>query len=169
MSRSCVFAALALLFAAPMWAQEVPTDASGLLAWHLAHEGAPETATDAAWRAYVYVQAGAEGEVRAAATQLETLSPGDPDADRFRLEADCWSPATREQGLRRADAWLTAHAEADAGSVARVQTLRDFLAAETDRAAISRSADVAAGWLPFLALAAFALMTFGAWRLLLRE
>jgi len=168
-SRSCFSTVIALLCAAPIWAQEVPTDASGLLRWHLAHEGAPETAEDAAWRAYVYVQAGAEGEVRAAAAQLETLSPDDPDAERFRLEADCWSPATREQGLRRADSWLTAHADTDASSAARVQTLRDFLAAEIDRAAVSRSADVAAGWLPLVALAAFSLMTLGTWRLLLRE
>ncbi len=168
MSRGCVLAALALLCAGPMWAQEVPTDASELLRWHLAHEAAPQTAEEAAWRAYVYVQAGAEGEVRAAAAQLEALSPGDPDADRFRLEADCWSPSTREQGLRRADAWLTVHADADANSVARVRTLQAFLTAETERAAGIRSADAAAGWLPVLALGAFALMSFGAWRLFLR-
>lgn len=157
--------------AAPVAAQQpaAPADAAALLRWHLDHEAPPADAEDAAFRTWVYVQAGAEGEVRASAAQLERLAGDDVQAGLFRLEADCWSPRGRAAGLRRAADWLQRHeGQADPARVARVRLLYDFLQSEEERAAGVRRADAAAGWVPGLALAAFVAMALAVGRLLRR-
>jgi hypothetical protein len=136
-------------------------DARALLAWHLEQAAPPADSEDAAWRAYVYLAAGADGEARAAAARLDTLDPGSADSARFRVEADTRSPLTRDAALRDAEAWLAEHGGGDDAAVRRVEVLRDFLREDRSRRDAVSRADARAGWLPLLSLLTVGLLAWG--------
>ena len=140
---------------------QAPADARALLGWHLEQDAPVADAAGAAWRAYVYLSAGADGEARAAAATLDSLQPGSADAARFRVEADTRSPATRDAALRGAEAWLARPGAADEPAVERMRVLTEFLAADHERRARIARADTRAGWLPAGALLLVGLLAYG--------
>jgi len=177
--------------------QAPPHDAKSLLAYHL--EAAPRAAAQLAalerpdlspaarseaveelrWQAYVYLQAGAEGELLPLLDglgQVEKSKPGEDlradlrratlaDAERFRIQAACWSPDHYGQGLALASGWAARYpnaSEAESGSVAAMEEyLRGRL---QDREEIRRQA-ASLLWYPLLSL----LLLLGLGRLLWRQ
>lgn len=134
---------LGLVGAVPMAAQEgpaLPQDARSLLLYQRSLEGLAPTvrASDAhtLQRAYVYLLAGAEGELR---EEIQNLSEEHPDALRFALQADCWNPHTFADGRRRAVTWLARHSDRSAAEVEDVTAVQEWLEeAETRREDLQR-------------------------------
>ncbi len=178
-------------------AQAPPQDAQSLLRYHL--EAAPraeaqlaaltapglspqrrsEAVEELRWQAYVYLQAGAEGELLPlldGLAKVEQTKPGVElpadlhqatlaDAERFRIQAACWSPEQYSTGLALATAWSGRHPKASEAESSSVAAMKDYLENRLqDREEIqSRAASLL--WYPLLSL----LLLLGLGRLLWRQ
>lgn len=150
----------------PLLAQEAsravvqaPQDARSLLRYHLEaapraqaqlaamgstalnHETRMRAIEELRWQAYVYLQAGAEGELLPLLDGLDLIAQEAPDsaipaalreasladAERFRVQAACWSPDQYALGLHLAEFWASRHATASAAEAASVQSMKDYL------------------------------------------
>jgi hypothetical protein len=178
-------------------AQSQPQDARSLLSYHL--EAAPraeaqlaalatsglspearsEAVAELRWQAYVYLQAGAEGELLPlldGLAKVEQVEPGVDlpadlhdatlaDAERFRIQAACWSPDQYSAGLDLATAWAGRHPKASEAESNSVAAMKEYLESRLqDREEIqSRAASLL--WYPLLSL----LLLLGLGRLLWRQ
>jgi len=177
--------------------QAPPQDAQSLLSYHL--EAAPRAETQLAalaapdlspqarseaveelrWQAFVYLQAGAEGELLPlldGLAKVEQVKPGVElpvdlhnatlaDAERFRIQAACWSPDQYSVGLDLAEAWSGRHPKASEAESNSVAAMKEYLESRLqDREEIqSRAASLL--WYPLLSL----LLLLGLGRLLWRQ
>lgn len=155
--RAIVLALLLILGGAPALAatdQEpaLPQDAKALLQYHAGLSGlAPVVRASEVHtleRAYVYLLAGAEGELR---TEIQNLTEDHPDALRFAMQADCWNPNTFADGKRRAETWLAAYAERSAAEVGAVTAVRDWLEEAEMRRATLQEDRARSRWYPLAA------------------
>lgn len=156
----------------PAAAQETPPrDARELLAWHASSAAAVEGATVDAlrWQAYVYLSAGAEGELRDRLARIEALGGAeDPevaaDVQRFAIQAACWSPERHAEGLAMAEAWEARFGDGPAPAVAAVADMRRFLEDRLAREEAVHLRSVGMLWYPLLVLLALAALGRWLWR-----
>lgn len=152
----------------PAAAQETPPrDARELLAWHASTSEAEQaTVDDLCWQAYVYLTAGAEGELRDRLARIEAQGGADDpevaaDVQRFAIQAACWSPERHAKGLAMAEAWEARFGDGPAPAVAAVADMRRFLEGRLAREEAAHLRSVGMLWYPLLVL--LALVALGRW------
>lgn len=134
-------------------------DARGLLEYHLAvstqplHERALEANT--LERAFVYLRAGAEGELRG---EIQNLTEDHPDALRFAMLADCWNPTHFPDGLHRAQDWLQRFSNRTAAEVSQVEAIQGFLQEASTRRSSLLDQRSSGSWYPYGAVIGAALL-----------
>lgn len=146
---------LVCLLTGPLGAQQessLPHDARSLLLYERNLESLAPAVRAAEeltlQRAYVYLLAGAEGELR---EEIRNLTEDHPDALRFALQADCWSPNTFADGRRRSEIWLATHANRSAAEVKVVTAVRDWLTAAEERRTSLQEERSRSRWYPLAA------------------
>lgn len=169
--RRLLAALLAVFLGSPhLQASQLPAevlDARDLLRYHQAVQAQPlqvrasEEQTLA--RAFVYLRAGAEGELR---EEIQHLTEDHPDALRFAMQADCWNPTHFPDGLARASAWLTSFPDRPAAETAQVREIQVFLEQASDRRRRLLKERSSGSWLPIASVFAFGLFAFVAFRFL---
>ena len=165
--------ALLLWVAVPLGAQANAADAiqvedaKGVLQYHLAvsaqplHDRALEANT--LERAFVYLRAGAEGELR---EEIQNLTEDHPDALRFAMQADCWNPTHFPAGLQRAQDWLQRHADRSAAEVSQVQAIQVFLQEASTRRTSLLEQRSSGSWYPIASVVGAALLALAVARLM---
>lgn len=178
-------------------AQAPPQDAQSLLRYHL--EAAPraeaqlaalaapdlspqqrsEVVKELRWQAYVYLQAGAEGELLPlldGLAKVEQAEPGEElagdlrdatlaDAERFRIQAACWNPDQYSTGLALATGWSGRHPKASEAEANSVTAMQEYLESRLQNREEIRSRAASLLWYPLLSL----LLLLGFGRLLWRQ
>ncbi|PCJ54005.1 MAG: hypothetical protein COA70_07665 [Planctomycetota bacterium] len=160
---------MAFAFSAMASAQQspLPTDAKSLLQKHSTWIGLSSTRRAeeslSLERAFVYLQAGAEGELR---EEVSNLTERHPDALRFAMQADCWNPANFRAGRDRADDWLQQFPNRAESETKFVESVRTYLGdAESRRDYVHERAG-SSRWFPLGAGLLVLLIAAGAMRLL---
>ena len=142
-----------------------PQDAREFLAQHALFESSSKTtradADATLTNARFYLHAGAENELR---MEINKLSEEHPVALRYAMLADCWNPATYAQGLARSEQWLQSFPQRTDAEQQSVIGVRDYLADKESLRESLNERRAATGWLPFLSLAAVAVMVTGGMR-----
>lgn len=146
--------AAVLLLGAAQW----PTDAREVVAWHAARAADDALSAPRAeeWRErlFVYQGAGAEAEAWEAVAALARLAPGDPDAERYRIQLSAWDPAQWEDGLARAEVWLRQWPQRSAVEREAVERARALLAGRVAARAAAQDRRAGRAWVPYGALGA---------------
>jgi hypothetical protein len=145
----------------------VPADAKQLLQRHLEWEALPasQRANESVIleRAYVYLRAGAEGEVR---KEIVNLTEGHPDALRFAMQADCWNPNNFAAGRDRADVWLKQFPERVNTETQFVQSVQRYLGRAETRRQFVHDRAASTSWWPVGSVLFLLLLAVGAVRIL---
>lgn len=144
-----------------------PADAKQLLQRHLSWENlsALQRADElvSLERAYVYLRAGAEGEVR---KEIVNLTEDHPDALRFAMQADCWNPTNFAAGRDRADVWLAKFSGRVDSETLFVQSVQTYLGDAESRRAFVHDRAASTSWYPFGSVLFVLLMAAGVVRIL---
>ncbi len=171
MKRLALVAIACSAVLAPAAAQETPPrDARELLGWHAsAKEVEQATVDELRWQAYVYLIAGAEGELRDRLARIEEGGgTEDPevaaDVQRFAIQAACWSPERHAEGLAMAEAWEARFGDGPGPAVAAVADMRRFLEDRLAREEAVHLRSVGMLWYPLLVLLALAALGRWLWR-----
>lgn len=145
----------------------IPQDAKQLLQVHQDWEALPSLrrAEEAMSlnRAYVYLRAGAEGEVR---QQIVNLTEEHPDALRFAMQADCWNPTNFVAGRARADAWLLQFPNRSDVEVQSVQSVQSYLGNAESRRQFVHDRAASSRWYPVGSILFVLLLAAGVIRIL---
>lgn len=114
-------------------------------------------------RAFVYLLAGAEGELR---EEISNLTEQHPDALRFAMQADCWNPSNFKAGRERAELWLQEFPGRIDSETAFVQSVRTYLSDAESRREFVHDQAASSRWFPLGAGLLVLLLAVGTLRIL---